>query len=262
MPTGSNASNQESPIQPPLVVRDLGITYGETSVVRNVSFDVAAGQRVGLIGPSGAGKTSILNAIAKLVEPTSGTIYRFGNANTRGRAGGGLEATRIGMVHQQLFLTPRLRVFHNVSAGRLGRWSTLRSLWSLVRPVDTDEVLTVLGRLGLQEKIRARTDSLSGGQQQRVALARVLIQQPDLFLADEPVSAVDPAWSERVLIELTAEVDRRGASLLVVLHDVGLAKRFCDRLIGVRDGRVVFDLPTADVTTDALDALYLLAPAE
>ncbi len=243
-------------------MHDLGISYGGTDVVRRMHLAVAPGERVGLIGPSGAGKTSVLNAIAGIVTPTEGSIELFGeNPNAGARRAMRERAHRVGMVHQQLFLTPRLRVVHNVNAGRLATWSSVKSLWSLLRPVGVAQVAEVLTRVGIADKIHARTDSLSGGQQQRVALARVLLQQPDLFLADEPVSAVDPAWSRRVLEELTIDVRMRNASLLVVLHDVELAKQFCDRLIGMRNGEVVFDEATLNVSAQMIDHLYRFAMA-
>ena len=244
-----------------LLVRDLAVRFGQTEAVRNVSFRVMSGERVGLIGPSGAGKTSVLNAVAGMIPYSGGDIVVLGanraELNERDRRS---VASRVGMVHQQLLLTPRLRVLHNVNAGRLGDWSTARSLYSFVRPQGVSEVEVALARVGIADKMRSRTDTLSGGEQQRAALARVLIQKPDLFLADEPVSAVDPSWGHRVLEELSHEVRTRNAALLVVLHDVDLAQMFCDRLIGIRSGTVVFDLPASDVAHGQFASLYELAP--
>jgi phosphonate transport system ATP-binding protein len=246
---------------PALRVSNLSVRYGDIEVVRNVSFDVSPGERVGLIGPSGAGKTSVLNGVAGVITPSDGSIQLFGESLSEGsRRAQRKRSSRVGMVHQQLLLTPRLRVVHNVNAGRISSWSTLRSLWSLAFPVGMAEVEGVLARVGIAEKATARTDSLSGGQQQRVALARVLLQEPDLFLADEPVSAVDPAWSQRVLEELSHDVWARTAGLLVVLHDVDLATKFCDRLIGMRDGQIVFSDSTANISSQMIHDLYRLDP--
>jgi phosphonate transport system ATP-binding protein len=231
-----------------------------TTAVDGVSFSVRRGERVALLGPSGSGKSTLLNVIAGVVPPTRGTVTVLGvqPSTLHGRVLRSLRA-RVGMVHQQLHLVPTLKVIHNVNAGRLGRWSGSTALRSLLRPVEFDDALAVLGQLGIADKATVRTSSLSGGQQQRVALARVLRQQPDVILADEPVSAVDPTWSSEVLTLLTNEVHTRGATLVVALHDVGLAREFCDRLIGIRHGRVVFDRPVADVDDQIIDALYAFA---
>jgi phosphonate transport system ATP-binding protein len=217
----------------------------DADAVHDLSFAVAPGERVGLLGSSGAGKSSVLNLIAGLVRPTHGIV----------RAGVG--AADIGMVHQQFQLVPSLRVVHNVNAGVLGRWSlgkALASLW--VSPRERESVNEVLAKLGIEDKLLLRTADLSGGQQQRVAVARVLRQRPQLFLADEPVSAVDPRWSEEVLGLLTDEARQRNASLIVSLHDVDLARTWCDRLIGLRFGRMMFDSPADRVTDDMLSELY------
>jgi phosphonate transport system ATP-binding protein len=231
------------------------------TAVDGVTFTVHPGERVGLLGPSGAGKSTLLNVIAGLVEPTTGCVKRNGVTRqelaTRDRRASDAE---VGMIHQQLLLVPSLRVIHNVNAGMLGRWSlwrALRSLW--VSPRDVEAVNRVLGTLGISDKTFVRTAELSGGQQQRVALARVLRQSPSLYLADEPVSAVDPRWSDEVLSLLSDEVQRRTVSLLVSLHDVELAQRWCDRLIGLREGRVAFDLPTSQVDAAELTNLYRLS---
>jgi phosphonate transport system ATP-binding protein len=241
-------------------VSSLHVDFGEVRAVRGVSLQVAGGERVALIGPSGAGKTTVMRVVAGLEQPTSGSVSVLGQPRhaLHGRANRRLCA-RVGMVHQQLLLTPSLRVVHNVNAGLLGSWSIGRALRSLAWPVGEDEARAALDRVGIGEKLRERTDSLSGGQQQRVALARVLVQKPELLLADEPVSAVDPAWSERMLQVLTDEVQERNAGLLVVLHDVELALRFCDRIVGMRDGAVVFDRRPRELDPATIDELYAIS---
>jgi len=163
---------------------------------------------------------------------------------------------RVGTVYQQLNLVGPLRVVHNVNAGRLGSWGTGRALRSLVKPVQLDVARDALARVGIADRLFERTDRLSGGEQQRVALARVLVQQPELILADEPVSSLDPARAEEVMDLLGEVVADRSRTLLVSLHDFGLARRRCDRVVGVKAGRVVFDLPAGDVTDDLGVALY------
>jgi phosphonate transport system ATP-binding protein len=244
---------------------DVSVRYpgAQSPAIDHVSFAVAPGERVGLLGPSGSGKTTLLNVAAGLVHPSAGTLFRddVPLGSFVGRARRSSDAS-VGMVHQQLNLVGSLRVVHNVNAGALGTWSlqkSIRSLWFGAH--ELDEAQVALQRLGIGDKVRARTSELSGGQQQRVALARVLRQRPEVLLADEPVSAIDPAWSAEVLTVLTEEVTSRSASLLVSLHDVDLAFRFCDRLIGLRDGSVAFDLPSSDVSTTQIHDLYSLQSA-
>jgi phosphonate transport system ATP-binding protein len=165
----------------------------------------------------------------------------------------------VGTIYQQLHLVGSLRVIHNVNAGRLGSWSALRALGSLLRPLEVEQARLALAGIGIENKLFERTDRLSGGEQQRVALARVLVQQPDLILADEPVSSLDPARSDEVMRLLTTVVTGSSRTLVVSLHDFDVARRRCDRVIGLRAGRVAFDLPAAQVT-DALGVdLYRLS---
>jgi phosphonate transport system ATP-binding protein len=240
----------------------IGVRYpgADAHAVDDISFTVSPGERVGLLGPSGSGKTTLLNVAAGLVAPTAGQVLRDGIAlNTMGASARRSSDAHVGMVHQQLNLTGSLWVVHNVNAGVLGQWSlakSLRSLW--FGSLDQEKARAALDRLGIADKLKTRTDDLSGGQQQRVALARVLRQQPELLVADEPVSAVDPAWSYEVLSILSSEVAVRDAALLVSLHDVELALQFCDRLIGLRNGSIAFDLPTAQVSTAQISSLYSL----
>jgi phosphonate transport system ATP-binding protein len=163
---------------------------------------------------------------------------------------------RIGTVYQQHNLVPQLRVVHNVLAGRLGRWSLPKALFSLISPQERAVALGALEQVGIPEKLYTRTAHLSGGQQQRVAIARVLVQDPDVILADEPVSSVDPTLG-RTIIELLmrlAESHRR--TLVANLHAVSLALDFFPRVIGFRHGRIAFDLPSAAVTEQVLTDLY------
>jgi phosphonate transport system ATP-binding protein len=229
----------------------------DRAAVSRISFSVSPGEIVGLLGPSGAGKSTILNVIAGIVEPTEGTVRVLGNepARLRPKARRQLRS-RVAMVHQQLALVPSLRVVHNVNAARLGSWTRTKALVSLVRPRELGEVHQTLESLGIADKLHSRTSSLSGGQQQRVALARVLHQRADLLLADEPVSAIDPGWANEVLGLLTTEVHNRGCAAIVSLHDPELARRWCSRLIGFRDGVIVFDALPHEVTEDTLRQLY------
>jgi phosphonate transport system ATP-binding protein len=238
-------------------LRDVCVAYGGQLALDGFDLDVFAGERVALVGPSGAGKTTALRLCTGLVALERGTVSVLGrDLATASPADLTDVRRRIGTINQQLDLVRSLRVVHNVNAGHLGSWSRRRALRSLVRPVGLDEARDALGRVGIADKLLERTDRLSGGEQQRVALARVLVQAPDLILADEPVSSLDPARADEVMQLLGEVVVGRDRTLIVSLHDFRLAKRRCDRIVGVRAGRVAFDLPAAAVTEDVAGDLY------
>lgn len=218
---------------------------------------MAAGERVAVVGASGAGKSTLLGVLNGSVPPTAGSVRVLGHdpAALRGRELRRLRA-RTGTVHQHLELAGQLRVVHNVNAGRLGSWSAARAAWSLVRPQGTGDVLAALARVGLADRAYERTDRLSGGQRQRVALARLLVQRPELVLADEPASALDPALADRALSLLGELATGRGGALLACLHDPALALRHCDRVVGLAGGRVVLDAPAGDLTVAELEGFY------
>lgn len=242
---------------PLVALDDVTVDFGPTQALAGVSLRVGAGERVAIVGASGAGKTTLLRAVAGLVLPTSGVVTVLGVPTARlARRGTRAVRRRIGFVHQDLALVDGLRVVHNVNAGKLGRWSTVSALASLVRPRERDEVRDALARVGIADKLWTRTGALSGGQRQRVAIARTLVQDPDLVLADEPAANLDPARARevaRLLVE-TAASDQR--ALIVTLHNVELALEVCERVVGLRDGAISFDLPAAAVTADQLDELY------
>ncbi|MDH4146918.1 MAG: ATP-binding cassette domain-containing protein [Acidimicrobiia bacterium] len=225
----------------------VGVRYGRQWALQGVDLRVEAGERVALVGPSGAGKSTLLGLVNGLVRAETGSVVVLGRAlgSTTGAELRRLR-TRIGTVHQHLDLVGPLRVVHNVNAGRLGRWSLAGAAASLVRPAGVDEVRGALDRLGVADKLWARTDRLSGGERQRVALARVLVQGPDIVLADEPVASLDPPRADAVVGLLTAEV-AGGRTLVVSLHDHELALRHCDRVVGLVEGRVAFDRPAAEL---------------
>ena len=225
--------------------------------LRGVTLAVAAGERLAVIGPSGAGKTTLLRMVGASLKPTSGSVQALGADPWRLGAGAlrRLRA-RIGTVHQAPPLPPRLRVVTAVLAGRLGQWSAARALGSLLYPSDVAGARAALARLGLAERLFDRCDRLSGGQLQRVGIARVLYQGPDLLLADEPVSALDPTLADAAVGELVAQSTATGATLVASLHAVDLALRWFPRIVGMRDGAVAFDRPATEVTAQMLHALY------
>lgn len=232
--------------------------------VDDVVLQIGPGERVALVGPSGAGKSTLLALAAGLTLPTAGRVEVLGVDSVElGRRTHRGTRARIGTVSQDFALVGPLRVATNVAAGRLGRWSSAKALTTLVRPGPVDEIAEALVRVGIGEKLWDRTDQLSGGQQQRVAVARTFFQKPDLLLADEPVSALDPARSDAVMGELAASIGADQA-LVVSMHDAPLAIEHCDRIVALREGRISFDLPSSQVTAGLLETLYRIddAPAE
>ncbi|WP_432564638.1 phosphonate ABC transporter ATP-binding protein [Kineococcus sp. SYSU DK003] len=235
----------------------MEVRYGDTLALAGLDLTVGAGERVAVVGPSGAGKSTLLGLLNGSVTATAGSVEVLGTAPgaLSGRDLRRLRA-RVGTVHQQLELVGPLRVVHNVNAGRLANWPTWRAAWSLLRPQGVPEVAEALRQVGLAERMYERTERLSGGQRQRVAVARVLVQRPDLVLADEPVSALDPALAERTLALLTALAAERGGTVVASLHDPALALRHCHRVVGLVGGRIALDAPAAAVTPADLAEFY------
>jgi phosphonate transport system ATP-binding protein len=228
-----------------------------TVAVDDITLDIRAGERVAVIGPSGAGKTTLFRLLNATLRPTSGHLW-FDAADLERLSGRRLRQLRrrIGTVYQQHNLVPQLRVVHNVLAGRLGRWSLPKALWSLISPQERPVALGALEQVGIPEKLYTRTAHLSGGQQQRVAIARVLVQNPDVILADEPVSSVDPTLG-RTIIELLVQLaESHHKTLVANLHAVAFALDFFPRVIGFRHGQMAFDLPSSAVTEQVLTDLY------
>lgn len=222
-----------------------------------IDLEIRKDERVALIGPSGAGKTTLFRLLNCTLRPTSGNLWINGE-DVQSLHGKRLRQARrlIGTVYQQHNLVPRLRVIHNVLAGQLGRWSTLRSLMSLAKPLDIELAHKALSQVGIPDKIFERTDELSGGQQQRVAIARVLVQGPEVILADEPVSSVDPTLAStivRLLIDISENTHK---TLVVSLHSVDLALAYFPRVIGIKSGTAVFDLAPDKISEAMLEELY------
>lgn len=234
------------------------VTYGAHTALGPVSLTVPAGQAVALVGPSGAGKTTLLRVVAGQVVPITGTVELCGRDLTRLRGRRELPGL-VGLLPQRLELSVR----HNVQAGALGRWGVLRSLAALLLPLEHPPAVEAVRRVGLSELSAARVADLSGGEQQRAAIARLLVQDPSLLLADEPVASLDPARADQLLGLLRGMAGEDGRTLIASLHSPELACRYFDRVVGLRDGRIVFDLPPAEVTAEVLETLYrLLTPVE
>jgi phosphonate transport system ATP-binding protein len=235
------------------------VAFGSLAALREINLTVSKGESLGLIGMSGAGKTTLLRLFNGMVRPTRGRIVTLGSR---------LDAlsfkelrklrSRVGFVHQELHLIPNLSALQNVLAGRLGQISTARALAHAIFP--SRDVLAhvhhLLDRVGIGEKLYQRVDRLSGGERQRVAIARALYQGPEILLADEPVSSVDPARARSLLELLTQLAAENSLTLCVSLHNVRLAREFFPRLVGMRAGQIVFDKPTRSISEEEFQTLY------
>ncbi|MDB5880658.1 MAG: transporter related [Ramlibacter sp.] len=230
---------------------------GTAPALDAVDLAVASGEHIAIIGPSGAGKTTLLHLLACALQPSSGSIEIDGRDPWR------LARRELQRLRGELFLAPqvpplppRQRVVTAVLAGRLPRIGLGQSLRSLFYPTGIAQADAALARFDIADKLFARVDRLSGGERQRVGLARALIAQPHLLLVDEPLSALDPSRAAQAVTSLVEGARGSGATLLTTLHDVPMALRSFPRIIGLRDGALMFDLPSAEVTPARLEALY------
>ena len=254
-PAALDSSRNSSP--PAILIEAAGKRYDGVEAVRPLSLCVEQGEAVALLGPSGSGKTTLLAMIAGEIAPSEGTVCLRGRDLARLRPGREL-AEEVGMVHQQFDLVPNLSALHNVLAGRLGRWSLAESIVSLVWPRERHLGVAALDRVGIADRARVRAGFLSGGEQQRVAVARVLVQDPAVIVADEPVASLDPARAEEVLRILAGAAKSAGKTLVTAVHSPALARAHFRRLIGLRNGAVCFDAPADRVSEAQLDDLYAL----
>ena len=244
-------------------LHQVSADYGTAPILSDVSLRIAAGEQVALLGPSGAGKTTLLRLIGAALVPTSGTCRIHGNAVPSSESPAlRVVRSRIATIHQQHDLIARSSVARNVLAGRLGRWGVWKTLRTWVWPAADDcaAVAAVLTRVGLAEHLWDRCDRLSGGQQQRIAIARAMYQDAELLLADEPVSSLDPAQASAVLELLCRTATEDGRTLIASLHHPELARRWFPRLIGLRGGRIIFDLPREEVDDARLANLFSARP--
>jgi phosphonate transport system ATP-binding protein len=224
--------------------------YGEDTVALNdISVDIEEGQFVILLGPSGAGKSTFLRVLNGLTAPTEGTVQ------IGGRAVGGNRG-EVGMVFQEHYLIENMSAFRNALTGTLSRNGLARSLLTLQSKADKRGALDALRTVGLLNEADQRAGSMSGGQKQRVGIARALVQNPDLLLADEPVASLDPKAARDVMSYLKDAAAERNLTTITSLHQVNIAREFGDRFLGVRDGEIIFDGEREDLTMDVVDEIY------
>jgi len=224
-----------------------------------VTLDVQPGERVALLGQSGAGKTTLFRLLNGTLRPSAGCVV-FDGHDTASLSGSGLRSMRrrVGTIYQQHNLVPSLTALENTLCGALGRMTLFGTLRSLVQPTKADAELAMnaLELVGLADKRATRADELSGGQQQRLAAARVLMQSPDVILADEPTASLDPELAE-TMTSLLGGLARDGQkTLIMAVHKVDLALRHFPRIVGLRDGTLSFDVPASEVRSELLETLY------
>ena len=259
------AALSPNPIIPPsttlgvrvLQIRNVTRRFGAKAAVDNASFTVDRAAFVGIIGRSGAGKSTLLRLINRLTDASSGQIIVDGqNVLTLQGAAKRTWQSQCAMIFQQFNLVPRLDVASNVMHGVLNSRSTLATLFNIWSDADITRALDILDRLGIAEQAPKRAEALSGGQQQRVAIARALMQDPRVILADEPIASLDPMNAQIVMDTLRRIHDEDGRMIVANLHTLDTARRYCDRVIGMRDGRIVFDGTPDQLTTGVARDIY------
>ncbi|CAN7296901.1 phosphonate ABC transporter ATP-binding protein [Pararhizobium sp. LjRoot238] len=231
--------------------------FGKKIAVNSVTFDIPQGQMVGIIGRSGAGKSTLLRMINRLNDVSSGSIH-FGDLEVSSLRGAALRNWQrdCAMIFQQFNLVPRLDVLTNVLLGRLNHRSTVLSILNMFTREERIMAIGALERLGIEQTALQPAGTLSGGQQQRVAIARALMQQPKMLLADEPIASLDPLNAKIVMDALRDINEREGITVVTNLHTLDTARNYCERIIGMAHGRVVFDGQPNNLTAAAVAEIY------
>jgi phosphonate transport system ATP-binding protein len=253
------------PTDPVLQARHVSKSFGDTRVLDDLSFDIERGEMVGLIGASGAGKSTLIRAIAGLTpidrgsNGTADEILLFGRPiQQRGRVARSANAlrARVGVVFQQFNLVPRLSVLTNVCLGLLGRLPLIKATLGRFTQDEKRRAMRALARVGIAEHALKRGSDLSGGQQQRAAIARTLMQGAEFIVADEPIASLDPSSARRVM-DILADLNRSdNITILVSLHQVEYALRYCPRTIALKAGKIAYDGPSSALTPELLTVLY------
>ncbi|MBN8529752.1 MAG: phosphonate ABC transporter ATP-binding protein [Caulobacterales bacterium] len=242
-------------------VRDVSKTFGARKALDGVSVEIAAGEMVALIGPSGSGKSTLLRSITGLqsIDGGKGVITVFGEVvQKNGRVTGAVRDARrkLGMIFQQFNLVGRLSLFSNVMLGALGRLPSWRGLFGVWPVEDKTKAMAALYRVGVSDYAAQRANTLSGGQQQRGAIARALLQGAQAILADEPVASLDPVSARKVMEQLVELNKRDGLGVIVTLHQVDYAIRYCERVVALQAGKIVYDGPSTGLDHKTLVGIY------
>ena len=235
---------------PHISLQNVTKLFGEDTIaLDDVSIEITAGEFVVILGPSGAGKSTLLRILNGLTEPTTGTAQIGGSPVSE-------SGSDVGMVFQMHYLIESLSAYRNALTGALSRTTNLKSILTLNQTDDKRAALRALDTVGLLKDAEQRAGTMSGGQKQRVGIARALVQNPSLLLADEPVSSLDPKAARDVMRYMKQAARERELTTVASLHQVNIAREFGDRFIGVRDGTVIFDGSRAELSMDVIDDLY------
>jgi len=225
--------------------------------INGVDLKVEKGQVMALIGPSGAGKSTLIRCVNRLENPTSGEIWLNGENIVKMRSGKLRRARRnMGMIFQEYALVERLTVMENVLSGRLGYVGFWRSFLRKFPQSDINAAFGLLEKVGLDTMVNKRADELSGGQRQRVGIARALIQKPVILLVDEPTASLDPKTSRQIMRLITELCEENQLAAIINIHDVALAQMYAERIVGLREGSIVYDGPPDDLKPDVLTEIY------
>lgn len=241
-----------------LNLENISVSYdGRLLALEDINLNIKQGEFIGIIGSSGSGKSTLLKSINLLVKPLKGKIY-LDNIDITKLSTSKLRDIRrsIGFVFQDYNLIDRSSVLDNVLIGRLGYKSSFKSFLGIFSDDDYQRATTALRQVGLREKMFQRADQLSGGQKQRVAIAKTLCQRPKIILADEPVASLDVSTSQTVMDYFQRVNKKKNITILINLHDVNLAKKYCERIIALKDGKIVYDGEVGDLNDDILRKVY------
>ncbi len=240
-----------------LELKSLTKRFGDKTAVDAATFTVDRPMMIGIIGRSGAGKSTLLRMLNRLSDASDGEILFEGREISSLKGAARREwQSRCAMIFQQFNLVPRMDVVSNVLHGTLNRRSTFATMFNLYPQSDIHKAIEILDRLGIAEQAPKRAEALSGGQQQRVAIARALMQDPSIILADEPIASLDPMNAQIVMDALRRIHEEDGRMVIANLHTLDTARRYCDRVIGMRDGRIVFDGSPEQLTTGVARDIY------
>lgn len=238
-----------------LSVKNVTKKFGNVSALNGMSFSVDLGERIALIGPSGSGKSTLMNILTRTVTASEGQV-EIDSKLIEAYQDSKEYAKKIGILRQQFDLIRNLSVVNNVLVGRFNEWGFWKSFISLFSPRDIETASQALTKVGLLDKMYQSTATLSGGEQQRVAIARLLVQNPKILLADEPVSSLDPANARNILKLLNDLAKEESRTLIASMHSVDLSLEYFSRIIGIRGGQIIFDRSAALINSTMLEELY------